>query len=914
MDAVLPIVLTSHFHYVKIPIFTVQRPLSMILTVIDTVLPLTKSYDQKTKKLSKTPNVPFRVSSQEVEYTSIEELHPLLQEVAAQQNVILIGQFKRKLENESRAKKTQSVSPNELLVIDVDKYTLSNHHDVENLPQAFIETLPSYFHNVSFIWQYSASAYVTEDPYILSGHLFFLLDKPMAPNVKKYFLTQLNFNQPFKQQLTLSGTGRNLHYVIDPTLAENSRIVYIAPPNNMPATTPQRPITLSIRSRPTVSLPPDLPGVESINQEKEAVIKQLRTDTGLKNHPKLFATTYNALNDVKVLSHPSEGALTLVDIDDTYIRMNLNNGDSNSYWAYKSNPELVRCFKTDDAFFMSDVDAPFLRTLKELIEQEIQETETDILNSDNGVTDDITKLGPMYQPDDNNMIVFGFYSKRSDSIQSCEYNTSTNSVVMYQHSSTERLEMALADNNRALPDSKEMPNWNPVFNPTDSHIVNFKTHEINSFRPNAVLNTPALTLPASTSTSIGYTNPTDTVKTLAKLCPTIYFALKNGVGTPPREESSIEFEHLLNWISYIIQTRKKTKRAWLLQGTTQSGKSTLVSQIFAPIFSGKHAQLLRFNQITDEFNAELEHLIVMGLDEVKSESKQHTAAMEGMKNLITEPEISVRAMRQNKKTIKSYSNFIMCTNHTDAFNLGTGEESRFNICPWQKHSLKKIANTMPELFSLPPKTTYEEAIAKELPNFVSFTKAYQFDEFAAQTALSNYAKELMIDATRPFPARFCAAVRDGDFRWFVDSMPTVEEIELHQLDPTRLHNKVRALNNGISVLNLITSTTPDQPPKQPRAESSLNQTVGHSVSTKDLHILYTAITADQNVISSKGFHTILNKNNLNYIQTTRNAQRGRFIEGRINWNITPLDIASLIDITSEHATIQPNKDLIAIAV
>jgi len=324
--------------------------------------------------------------------------------------------------------------------------------------------------------------------------------------------------------------------------------------------------------------------------------------------------------------------------------------------------------------------------------------------------------------------------------------------------------------------------------------------------------------------------------------------------------------------------------------------------------------LLRFNQITDEFNAELEHLIVMGLDEVKSESKQHTAAMEGMKNLITEPEISVRAMRQNKKTIKSYSNFIMCTNHTDAFNLGTGEESRFNICPWQKHSLKKIANTMPELFSLPPKTTYEEAIAKELPNFVSFTKAYQFDEFAAQTALSNYAKELMIDATRPFPARFCAAVRDGDFRWFVDSMPTVEEIELHQLDPTRLHNKVRALNNGISVLNLITGTTPDQPPKQPRAESSLNQTVGHSVSTKDLHILYTAITADQNVISSKGFHTILNKNNLNYIQTTRNAQRGRFIEGRINWNITPLDIASLIDITSEHATIQPNKDLIAIAV
>ena len=358
-------------------LFLIPEPSMPILTSISANLPLTKHYDPEVKALSKTPNVPFRVSSQETEYTNLKELAPLLQEVADSNDVILVGQFKKKLVKESRSKKTKSIEPNTMLIIDVDKYQMNVDLPVQDLPKEFVKLLPDYFHGVDFIFQYSASYYTTANPHLLSGHLFFQLDKALAPNLKKQFLTSLNFIEPFNSQLTLSGTQRNLHYVIDPVLGENSRIVYIAPPRNLPkdhvividkhnlthitfhAGTPSPNSTLTI---------PTSLNVEKIKQTRDQRIKELRTVLELSNRPHLFKTKTHALYNIEVLSSPGGGSLTLVDMDDTYIRMNLNNGDSNSYWTYKATPEIVQCFKSEDAFYMKDVDPELYKEIKDKID------------------------------------------------------------------------------------------------------------------------------------------------------------------------------------------------------------------------------------------------------------------------------------------------------------------------------------------------------------------------------------------------------------------------------------------------------------------------------------------------------------------------------------------------------------------
>jgi hypothetical protein len=874
-----------------------------VLTSINSSRPLTKHFDVSQNALSKTPNVPFRVSSQETEFNTVSELALLITEVAGTQDVILVGKFKKKLNHESRKGQTDTGATNHLLIIDVDKYQMPSDLPVQDLPQAFVNILPMNFHDTHYVWQYSASYHTTSDPHLLSGHLFFVLDAPLAPNIKKYYLTGLNFLEPFNSQLTLSGTGRNLHYVIDPVLAENSRIVYVAPPTGLPKDKKSileqhklqhiHHVSEELWS-PTLRLP-TMPRIEKINESKATRIKELRHAEGLPTSAKLFKTEYNDLYQINILTNPGQGGLTLVDMDDTYIRMNLNDGNSNSYWARKSHPEVVRCFKNEDAFYMKDVDIDFYNMVQDMIKKEIAENVEDIITNEGGVTDDITKLGPLYQPDDENRIVFGFYSNKQDAIHSCIYDLNENQVHTFTHSSMEKLEMSLSDKGRHTPTSKSMPNWEPVFNPTDHNRVNFIKREINSFTPNKILydhpEFSKISLPEAT-------RPEDLVPgtagpLLKQACPYIYLALKNGVGCPPSEDTSTEFEHLLNWIAYIIQTRKKTERAWLLQGVTQSGKSTLVNRIFDPIFSSKHANLLKFSQSTDQFNAELEHLIVVGYDEVKMDTPQQAAAMEDMKNMITEKKISVRAMRQNKRTITNYSNFVFCTNHADSFPMNTGETSRFNVGNYQPKSLS-------EVYKLPKGKTYEQVIDADLPAFVSFMQHYQIDEFRATTALNNHAKALMIDSTRPFPARFCDAIKNGDFNWFIENMPTLQELEGHQLDPTALSNKTKALNNGLIVLNRITREVDEE--QKPKPVSML---------TRDLLILYTALTADQKVMSGKGFHTMLKKNNLPFIRTTRDKKNGRFLEDTPTFKIEPLDVAMLRELTPDQLPIQPNTNLIA---
>jgi hypothetical protein len=63
----------------------------------------------------------------------------------------------------------------------------------------------------------------------LSAHVFFWLSHPVSPALVKAWLKKLNIHT-FATSITLTRTGAALHWPIDPSVADNSKLIYIAPP------------------------------------------------------------------------------------------------------------------------------------------------------------------------------------------------------------------------------------------------------------------------------------------------------------------------------------------------------------------------------------------------------------------------------------------------------------------------------------------------------------------------------------------------------------------------------------------------------------------------------------------------------------------------------------------------------------
>lgn len=164
-------------------------------------------------------------------------LENLIREHGQQGHCLLKGNLKRSIENESRAGKTDRIGYSNLLVLDIDGITLPGHtnpkafteKDVSTLAKAVMRELPPEVQDCSFIAQASASLGLKGDK--VSLHIFILLTHAMPAKAMKLWLQSCNFeSQLFSSQLELSSNGHSLKYPLDTSVADNSKLIFIAPP------------------------------------------------------------------------------------------------------------------------------------------------------------------------------------------------------------------------------------------------------------------------------------------------------------------------------------------------------------------------------------------------------------------------------------------------------------------------------------------------------------------------------------------------------------------------------------------------------------------------------------------------------------------------------------------------------------
>ena len=661
------------------------------------------------------------------------------------------GGFARKLENESRAGLTKNEALTEWMVIDVDglplpatdpslftpdlrgAYTSARLH---TLAEKVIAKLPVAMSSVSYLAAASSSTGVKDTARL---HLYFRLTSPVQTATLKTFLTSLNYHSDeITAQLQATANMRSVKNIFDPCLADNSRIIYIAPPEFETGTAP----FANIEDRFVVVRKPydtfDVDGAAAgLNPEimrGKAIgrLKAIFKETGIKwVEPKLRTLTLGNQR-VDIITNPGQVQMTLAYASKEFAYYNVNGGDSRAYYVPLDNPSIVYNFKGEPPFLFEEADPAAYASHLQTFAVAIKEAES--------------KRGfrPMLFRDiDADVWLQVFYAPETDTIIDIKMSKSRENAIEW-----------LATFGLVAPDLLE--SVEVVFDPTINNAFGKNpatgTKTLNIFRPTELMTRTEV----SAFAGCRY----EDAHHVMHVAPTIYRVLMHVMGN-----DYDCFKHFVNWLAFVWQTRDRAKTTWLWQGVQGTGKGLLFNQVFQPMFGVDYTSLQLFRTVAaDKFNDWMANRLFVVLDEINTAHFDEDA-VNLLKNLITEPYIAIRGMHKSSKQRRIYLNFLAYTNDINALKLGSVNDSerRWNIAPRQEIPLR-LAH--PDLHESSQEV--DAIIAGELPFFCDFLRDFSVNEQHVRVPLQNDAKEAARAAGREPREVFFDAISTGDLSYFLD--------------------------------------------------------------------------------------------------------------------------------------------------
>ena len=659
------------------------------------------------------------------------EFYELLQTHAAAGHALHKGDLKKKLKNESRALMTDRTAATQLLVLDLDGITFPgaktayNTYDIQNIAEAFVQYLPQEFKDVSYIAQASASLGLK--PNKISLHLFFLLGHTVQPRALKEWLRTLNYEIDFlADQLSLSANGQSISYPLDVSLADNSKLVYIGTPK---FTDVQDPVTgnrfVKIdRGSPTLDISHLMKDVnpEKVYNLSTQIKDGLRKKAGLvKKSEKITTVNVNGISE-QVLQNPDRMSIEICRIADPYVNCNINGGDSGAYYFILTNPHYMYNFKGEPIFEIEKADPEFYQTIFEKYADKI---------------DGAKNVKPIVLRD--------FYTDTYfNGVFDSNKSQFTDDFPLTPTQKTS-LEGFMRTHNRPMPDY--IPDAQVVFDPASNSGIQMDTapYHVNLYRKTGYMLGASTEVPELTYGTAGSMR-----KYIPNTMTLMQHILGNGV---------TEVEHFVNWLAYIYQNKRKTMTAWIFTGVPGTGKGLFIHKVLKPLFGEQQVPMRSLENIEEQFNLYMRTALFLVVDEFRMGDSGNTGRMaDKLKHQVTEPTLTIRAMRTNQIELPSFCNFIFLTNRADAVKIEEGDR-RYNVAPRQESKLE---------------TKHPDFIAKladiqaELFTFAGLLQKFKVDERMAHTALENEAKKEMKQVSMSVLEEFATAVKQHNLEYFVE--------------------------------------------------------------------------------------------------------------------------------------------------
>ena len=613
----------------------------MELTFLHTDVPLTKTITMLPNGSILKDAYPLRKNFTSTTFTvnTIGELHDLIdkQSRAKHKPCMLKGTLNYPLVNEPRASSTQPEATTESVVFDLDKAPY--HH-----PDEFMAAIG--LGKIAYSVQYSSSYKLDPLDRTLSCHIFCMLDKPFPAQLIKSWLMHLNLTVPsLRAGLTLSQAGHALHWPLDITVCQNDKLIYIAEPTfigmDSPIPTAER---VQLRVRPTKTISTSIiksPAIETMKKQIREITNAMRKERGLDA---LRATVLQGTTEVQ----KGVGEITLYEVfddpDNPFVYFNPNGGDSKAYYHPRHDLTLLHNFKGEPATLIKEV-LPYYFNDR-----------TRAANVANAA------------PSETGDLLLAFREKVTAEYWKGTWNATSRHLDIHKVKSKDMLEDFCKAHGHTLGDF--VPEWHMLFNPQSTVVLDEPAHKLNTFVPSY------------------YMHEDNQRK---GQFPAIQTFLDHAVGTGPIQE------HFVNWLAYMFKHRQKPKTAWILHGTEGTGKGMLVDKVLTPLFGHRHLHRMRASEFDEKFNGWIENSLLVFIDEIEADMFSNPKGIESdMRNLVTEPVITIRRMRTDSYMVDNFTGFILSSNkpqpvHIPAsdrrYNVGTFNPKRFHPTDAQVEAL-----------------------------------------------------------------------------------------------------------------------------------------------------------------------------------------------------------------------------------
>ena len=689
----------------------------MKITFLAARAPLVKSFALQNGQIEKTsyPLTKY-FTSYEYDVLDLGAMYEVIKAHAEQGHCLLKGNVKKPLKDAQRAGSTSPAEQTQWLCFDIDGV---KDVDIEYA----IKSLPPEYHDVSYIVQDSASMGITDDS--LRAHIFMLLDEPILPATLKTYTHSLNFHVPLlRNNIRLSRTGNALSYPLDPTTAQNDKLLYIAPPvlgRGVADGFVGERIQLVEKKNKHLKLNLNAVNASNIRGETLDVLNELRTNQGLskkrKHEERVFKHT-------TVVRATDQAQITGIKEERGFVYLNLNGGDSWGYYHPADDAEVLYNFKHEPNYLIKELLPGYYAEARKQAKQAKQESA------------ETRRKEMAEQNNEDHTTYFTGLNRRTTEYFKASYNTDTDfldlvfSKKLHPILNFQRL--------HGLEVTQELDEWDFAFDPTSTKRVDFDTCTANIFTPTQYMLNP---------------KPSP-----GGVPPTIHKFLWHAVGN-----DQMMYDHFLNWLATIFQTRIKTGVAWILQGTQGTGKGLFWEHVVRPLFGQHQCIRLASKNLESSFNGQTERAIMVLFDEMDSRNmkKMFGAADGRFKELITEPTLAVRRMFTEEYTVESFLNILIFSNDPVPV-LPSHDDRRFNVCPRQETPIEKPT---------------EEEIARmkeEVAEFAGFLSEYKIDVVQARTAVNNEAKARIQELSLNAAEDVAKHIREGNLGWFIEMAPDIE--------------------------------------------------------------------------------------------------------------------------------------------
>lgn len=571
--------------------------------------------------------------------------------------------------------------------------------------------------DVSYIVQWSASHGIGSKA--LRAHVFMMLDKPYAAPLLKQWLIQLNHDVPMlNMAMTLTKTNNAISWALDISACQNDKLIYIAPPQLKGLRDPmakQPRIQLVKRNKAVLALTAPINSTEKNRDLTDKRLAQLRENAGLPKRKiayKMFGTT-------EVMVKPDSATITESKSERGFVYFNLNGGDSWAYYHPEANPDYIYNFKGEPAYLTKELLPEYWATLH------------------GNINNAVNSKGITY---------LAFCDRATSSYWRGSYDQTTDTLDLHVAKNATQLRDFTKQVGAPLGDF--IPEWDITFDPTDNVRVDRVNRTINQFTPSIYMRQVA--------------------KPVAAVPKTILKIISHALGGDPRI-----VEHFINWLSFILIRRDRTKTAWVLHGTQGTGKGLLCNDILRPIFGASQTAMRRMEELNEPYNQFMRNSLLVIIDEVQTKAlANERGAMAKMKTFVTEQMVPIRQMYANAIEARNYTNWIFNSNMPDPVSIDK-HDRRFNVGKYQP---TRLAISDKEIAAIPG----------ELQAFHDYLLGYPMSPDKAMAVMDSADRSTMISISENAVDTVAGAIIDGKFGFLVEQLPTDEAYKAD----ARSYNKV----------------------------------------------------------------------------------------------------------------------------